>query len=261
MPELSELEKLFEQAKALVDFNDEAAKNAAMEALKKSLQPLYQSISNLGFGAAQAKFTKEVTDAKAAQQTAETALTTERTAHQTQIRDLQDKAPDVKTVNQQWETKLEEARQEHLKEQKKLKDRVRNVLLQRDQEQLASELEELGVPKSTSKILAKDPDLLPARGDYDADTGTLSVRQAGQQIPLAPASGQTLLRLVAEEVIARPEVKVILESKGDSGSGVTGGSQPGKGDAAFYDGLRKTVKDGSTEGLPTKPLRERVQGR
>lgn len=256
MPELSEL---FKQAKDLVDFNDEKATAAAMEALKTNLNPLYMAINNLGFGAAQAKLQKQVTDAEAAKTTAETKLTEEVERHKTQIRELQDKAPDVKTVNEQWEAKLEAAKAEHRKTQDKLKNQIRNGLLERDQAQLASILEELGVPKATSKILSKDPELLPSRGDYD-ENGTLTVRLAGQQIPLGPGSGREHLTLVAQEVIARPEVKEILVSDVDRGSGVNGGNQPGTGDKAFYDKLRKDTPQ-TGEGLPSKPLKERMQGR
>jgi hypothetical protein len=260
MPELSEL---FNQAKALnIDFNDEAAKAAAIQALKDSWPGFYQSVANVGFGAAQAKFTSELTAEKTAREAAETKLREETERHQTQIRELQDKAPDVKAVNTQWETKLTEAREEHRKQQQKLRDRNRNVLLQRDQATLQAELEARGVPKANARILAKDPDLLPSRADYaDDDQGTLSVRLAGQQIPFAPGIGQSHLSLLAEEVVARPEVKEILKSDVDTGGGVSGGGQPGTGDKAFYDNLRKRVQDTPTEGMPTKPLRERVGGR
>lgn len=257
MPELSEL---FEQAKSLVDLGNEEARLAAIEALKKSWQPFYQALTNLGFGAAQAKLQKEVTDAKAAQTAAETKLTEEQAAHQKQIRELQDKVPEVKTVNEQWETRLSDERKAHSKEKKTLTDRIRNVLVQRDQSDLQSELEHRGVPKAMAKRIAKDPDLLPARADY-ADDGTLSVRQAGQQIPFAPGSGQTHLSLLADEVVAEPDVKEVLVSEVDTGSGVSGGGGPGTGDKAFYDKLRNEAKAAGNEGMPTKPLRERVGGR
>lgn len=257
MPELNEL---FEQAKGQVDLNDEAAKNAAMEALKKSWGGFYQAITNLGFGAAQAKFTKEVTDANTRATAAEQKLTDAETKHQQQLRDLQDKAPDVKTVNEQWETKVADERERHRREKETLKNRIRNVLLERDQQVLQAELEELHVPKAIAKIKARDPELLPARGEY-ADDGSLSVRQAGLQISLGPGSGRDHLKLLANEVILQPEIKEILETNGDRGSGVDGGSQPGRGDAAFYENLRRGVKESSTEGHPTKSLRERVQGR
>lgn len=257
MPELSEL---FDQARALVDFNDEAAKAAAVDALKKSLQPLYQTVSNLGFGAAQAKLTTEVTAEKTARETAERLLGEERTRHQTQVRELQDKAPEVATVNQQWENRLEEVREEHRKQQQKLRDQLRSVLHQRDQGDLQVELELRGVPKANARILARDPDLIPSRGDYD-EQGKLSVRLAGQTIPFSPGSGQTHLSLLADEVVARPEVKEILTSEVDRGSGVSGASQPGTGDKAFYDGLRKQAKEAGAESNHLPPLRERVKGR
>lgn len=257
MPELSEL---FEQAKALVDLSKDEARDAAVEALKKSWQPFYQALTNLGFGAAQAKFTTELTDAKTARQTAETKLVEAQQAHALQIRTLQDKAPDVATVNQQWESKITEERERHSAEKRKLKDQIRSVLLQRDQASLETLLIERDVPRAVAKRVAKDPDLLPTRGDY-ADDGSLSVRQAGQQIPFAPGSGQTHLTLLADEVVALPDMKEILVSNGDSGGGVSGREQPGRGDSAFYDSLRKGVKDGVVDGVPTKPLRERMQGR
>ena len=256
MPELSEL---FKQAKDLINFSDEAATAAAVEALKTNLNPLYMTINNLGFGAAQAKLQKQTTDAEAAKTTAENKLTEEMQRHQQQLRELQDKAPDVKTVNEQWEAKLETAKAEHKKAQEKLKNQLRNGFIQRDQAELAQLLESLGVPKATSKILSKDPELLPSRGDYD-ENGTLTVRLAGQQIPLGPGSGREHLTLVAQEVVARPEVKEILVSEVDRGSGVSGGSQPGNGDKAFYDRLRKETPQ-SGEALPQKSLKERFQGR
>jgi hypothetical protein len=244
MPELSEL---FEQAKGQINFSDEAATAAAVEALKKHLGPLYQSITNLGFGAAQAKLQQQVTAAEQAKTAAETALAEEKTRHATQLRELQDKAPDVKTVNEQWEAKLETTKAEHRKAMDKLKSQVRNGFIERDQAQLADLLVELGVPKATSKILAKDPELLPARADYD-ESGTLTVRVAGQQISLGAGSG-------------REHVKEILVSDVDQGSGVSGGSQPGRGDKSFYDNLRKNTPQAANDGTPKKPLKERVQGR
>jgi hypothetical protein len=257
MPELSEL---FEQAKGQINFSDEAATAAAVEALKKHLGPLYQSITNLGFGAAQAKLQQQVTAAEQAKTAAETALAEEKTRHATQLRELQDKAPDVKTVNEQWEAKLETTKAEHRKAMDKLKSQVRNGFIERDQAQLADLLVELGVPKATSKILAKDPELLPARADYD-ESGTLTVRVAGQQISLGAGSGREHLILVAQEVVGRPEVKEILVSDVDQGSGVSGGSQPGRGDKSFYDNLRKNTPQAANDGTPKKPLKERVQGR
>lgn len=257
MPELSEL---FEQIKSLINFSDQAATDAAVEALKKNLNPLYLEINNRGFGAAQAKLQKQVTDAEQAKKVAEDKLAEETTRHANQLRELQDKAPDVKAVNEQWETKLKEKQDEHRKAQERLKAQVRNGFLERDQAQLASLLEEMGVPKATSKILSKDPELLPSRADYD-DSGSLTVRLAGQQIPLGPGSGREHLTLVAQEVVARPEVKEILVSNVDRGSGVSGGSQPGSGDRAFYDNLKKNVNQNANDGIPKRPLKERVQGR
>jgi len=257
MPTLNEL---FEQARAQVDINDEAAKASAMEALKASWSSFYQALTNLGFGAAQAKFTKDLEAAREAQRVAEQKLADESTKHQQQIRELQDKAPDVATVNKQWEDKLEELRTKHRETVAELKGRVRSTLLQRDQASFESELVARGVPKAVAKRVARDPDLLPARADYD-EAGSLSVRQAGLQIAFAPGSGQTHLGMLAEEIVEQPDIKEILLSNGDRGSGVSGGSRPGGGDADFYKGLRQQVKDGMNEGIPAKPLRERVQGR
>lgn len=257
MPELSEL---FDQAKALVNVNDEAQKDAAIEALKKSWHPFFQAISNMGFGAAQAKFTNDLNAEKSAREKAERDLADEKARHSQQITDLQNKAPDVKTVNEQWETKLAEAREDHRKQQQKLRDQLRNTFIQRDASELEKLLVDRGVPRANARILARDPELLVERGDYD-ETGKLSVRMAGQQIPLAPGSGQTFLSLLADEVVGRPEVAEILQSDVDRGSGVSGGSTPGSGDKAFFDSLRKRVQDTPHEGMPTKPLKERVGGR
>lgn len=257
MPELSEL---FDQIKAGIDLSNDQAKEAAAEALKKSLGPLYSYVTNLGFGAAQAKLQKDVTDAKTAQQAAETKLTEETTRHQQQLTELQNKAPDVKVVNEQWETRLSDAKTRHQNEKEKLAGQLKKVLLQRDQKELEGYLVDRGVPKAVAKRVAKDPELLEARADYSGE-GELSVRQAGQQIPIGPNSGSAHLTLLADEVIEQPDIKEILLSDVDRGSGVSGGGQPGTGDKAFFDGLRQSANAKNAEGIPKKPLRERVQGR
>src|SRR5262245_55939750 len=81
---------------------DDAAKTAAVDALKKFAQPVYQMINNLAFGAGQAKKQDEVTAAEARAQAALEKVT----KLEADLRTAQDKAPDVATINQQWETKL-----------------------------------------------------------------------------------------------------------------------------------------------------------
>jgi hypothetical protein len=250
------LNDLLEQGqKDGLEFSDDAAKEAAINALKKYAKPIYEAINNLAFGAGQAKMTDEVTAAKAAQQTAEARAT----KAETDLRTALDKAPEVATVNKQWEDKLTEARETHRKEVEQLTGRIRGSLLQRDQSALVTELHEKhNVPLAMAKVLAKDPDLL-SRMDYDPN-GTLSVRQAGQQIPLSPASGETHLGLLAEEIAGTVD-KDLLVVEGDTGSGVNGGSRPGTGDAAFYKGIAEKAQEDQKGQTVRKPLRERIASR
>lgn len=250
------LNELLEQGvKDGLAFSDDAARDAAVDALKKHAKPVYEAINNLAFGAGQAKSTKEVTDAKAAQ----TAAEARATKAEGDLRAALDKAPDVATVNSQWETKLEEERKSHRTEKEKLTNRIRNSLLQRDQSALVTEMHEKHhVPLAMAKVLARDPDLL-SRMDYD-DNGTLSVRQAGQQIPLSPASGQTHLGMLAEEIAGTVD-KDLLVVEGDSGSGVSGGSRPGTGDASFYKGIAEKAKAEQKAETPRLSLKERIANR
>lgn len=249
------LNELLEQNKEGLDFSEDAAKEAAVNALKKFAKPVYEAINNLAFGAGQAKATEEITRAKADATKAEERAT----KAEADLRAALDKAPDVATVNAQWETKLETERESHRKERQKLTDRIRNSLLQRDQSALVTELHEKhNVPLAMAKVLAKDPDLL-GRMEYD-DNGTLSVRQAGQQIPLSPASGQTHLSLLAEEVAGTVDPDLLV-SEGDSGSGVNGGNRPGRGDASFYQGIAERAKKEQQGSTPRVPLKERIANR
>lgn len=255
------LNELFKDLKdqlqeAGINWADKKQAEAAMEALKAEVNPLYLAINNLGFGAAQAKAADEVTAAKAAQTAAEQAAQRARD----ELRVAQDKIPDVATVNQQWQQRLEDAEKAHKAREAELEGRNRGSLLQRDQAELENELVKLKVPRAMAKVLARDPELLPKRGDYDPN-GSLSVRQAGQQIPMAPASGQTFLGLLAAEVAATVE-PTILVSDGDAGAGVNGGGSPGRGDrSAFFQKVADKAKAEQKGETPRVPLEERIKNR
>jgi hypothetical protein len=255
------LNELFEQLEkdaqeAGIRFSDEQVAEKAMELLKKHANPLYSAINALGFGAAQAKLQEQVTTAKTAQTAAENrakqaedTLTAER-----------GKTPEVATINSQWETKLNEARTAHERALEELRNEGRNALIERDQAQLENDLVELQVPRAVAKVLARDPDLLPKRADYDK--GKLSVRQAGQSIPMTPASGQTFTQLVAKEVVESPVFdKGLLTSGGDAGSGVNGGNRPGAGDKGKWDRVRENAKKEQEGEQPRMSLEERVKSR
>ena len=249
------LQELFDQAKNEVNLSDEKARNAAIEALKTSWHGFYQAIANIGFGAANAEHEKTISGLNGEKKELQEKLT----AAQTALREAQDKAPDVKTINAQWEQKLEEERTAHKKELEKAHGGTMAVLQDRDDAAFEAELIARKVPKSVAKVLARDSD---ARSRRSYDGHTLSVLQAGQKIPFSPGSGQTHLGLLAEEYVARPDIQEILTSDGDSGSGVSGGGGPGRGDAAFYEGLKKSAEKMQVgEGMPAKPLRERIKGR
>lgn len=255
MPTLNERFKQLAQ-EAGIDWADEAARAVAVEALKAEVNPLYMAINNLGFGAGQAKMEKQVTDAV----TAKTAAETRATQAEADRKAALDKAPDVATVNAQWETRLRETEDKHRLELEKVTGKTRTALTQRDQKELENELVALHVPRAMAKVMAKDPELL-TRFDYGED-GSLSVRQAGQQIPLAPASGQTHLGLVAKELAATVETELLL-SEADAGSGVNGGAGPGRGDqqSAFFKGIADKAKAEQAAEAPRVSLAERVKGR
>jgi hypothetical protein len=256
------LNELFEQHKdvlAGINWADEKARNEAIEVIKTHANGLYMAINNLGFGAAQAKFEKQATDANAAKVAAENALTTERATFQTKIRELEDKSPSVATVNQQWDDKLKEADRNHTTELQKEREKTSRILHQRDQKALETELINRKVPASMAKTLSKDPDLL-ARFQYD-DNGTLSVLQAGQQIPLTPGQGQTHLGLVADEIAATVD-NDLKTSNGDRGSAIGAGNLPGRtgGDAEYYEGIRKAAA-AEQKGTERVSLAERIKNR
>lgn len=251
------LSELLEQAaKDGIDLADDKAIEAARNALAKHFNPVYTAINNLAFGAAQAKLSQQVTDAEAVRKTAEERAT----RAEGDLRTALDKAPDVKTLNEQWEAKERDLKATHKKERDQLNERIRNSLLARDQATLESALvDKFDVPRAMAKVLARDSNLLPARSDYD-DNGSLSIRQAGQQIPFVPGSGQTHLDLLAEEVAGTVD-KDLLISRGDRGSGVSGGGSPGKGDAGFYDGIRKQAREAQKAEQPRVSLDERIRNR
>ena len=255
------LNELFEQLEkdaqeAGIRFSDDAIAEKAMELLKKHANGLYQSINNLGFGAAQAKLQQQVTDADTARKKAEDRAT----AAENTLKTEREKHPEVATINKQWETRLAELQAAHEKAIADLTNEGRTSLISRDQSQLEADLVELGVPRAVAKVVAKDPDLLPARADYDK--GKLSVRQAGQSIPMTPASGQTFTQLLAKEIVDSPSFdKDILKSGGDGGSGVNGGNRPGTGDKSKWDRIRESADADQKEGQPRMSLEERVKSR
>lgn len=250
------LNELLEQGvKDGLAITDDASRDAAVEALKKHLNPVYLAINNLAYGAAQAKHTQETTEAKAAVTKAEERATAAEKA----LRDYQDTKPDVKTINEQWETREAELKETHKKALKKLDDRIRSGWVERDQAALKAEMVKLGVKDYTADIMSRDPAGIPVRGDYD-DNGALSVRQAGQQIPLAPGSGQSHLSMLAAEYASRIP-KDDLVSHGDSGSGVSGGGHPGNGDKAFFDKIVDTAKREQQGESPRVSLQERMKNR
>lgn len=238
---------------------DQAAKDAAVEALKKSSQAFYQHIVNLGFGAAQAQHTEDTTRLKNEKKSAEDRAT----AAEAKLREQQDKTPDVAAINKQWEEKLEQTRTDERKKLQNSESRINRLLQGRDQAGYKAELIARKVPPAVAEILSKDPELWNDRSTWD-DEGSLSVRQAGAKIPLSPANGQTVLGLVADEAVAKLDPAILL-SDVDTGSGLTGSDsgRSGGGNRAFYDGLRKKVQDSQKveSGEDSRPLRERVGGR
>jgi len=255
------LNELFDQLEkdaqeAGIRFSDEKVQEKAMELLKTHANGLYQAINNLGFGAAQAKFTEQLTAAEAARKKAEDRAT----AAETTLKTERDKHPDTKTLNDQWEQKLREADEAWQTKFNTAVNEGRGALIERDQAQLESDLVALSVPRAVAKVLARDPDLLPQRADYDK--GKLSVRQAGQSIPMTPASGQTFTQLLAREIIESPTFdQGILTSGGDSGSGVNGGNRPGAGDKGKWDRVRENAKKDQEGEQPRMSLEERVKSR
>ncbi len=237
---------------------DDAAKTAAIAALKTASQPFYQHIVNMGFGAAQAQHTETVTRLTNERIAAETRATTAETT----LRVKQDKDPDVAQVNKDWEARLETQKTEQQTALDKSTARVRRILETRDQVVLQSELETRKVPRAVAKVLARDPAIWQERADYaDDEVGTLSVRQAGTKIPLSPGSGQTVLGVLADEIAAGVDATILL-SDVDTGSGITGreaGRNGSDADASYFEGLRKRVSE--SQVAEAKPLRERVGNR
>jgi hypothetical protein len=249
------LQELFDEAKTLgIDFSDDKAREAAIDALKTSWHGFYQAIANIGFGAANAEHEKVITGMTKQITDLQNKLTTAETA----IREKQDKAPDVKTINEQWEAKLLAERTAAQTALEAEQAKTREVLYSRDDAAFEAELVSRKVPKSVAKVLAASKE---ARDRRSYDGNALSVLQAGQKIPFSPGSGQTHLGLLADEYVSRPDIAEILTSNGDSGSGVSGQGGPGGGDAAFYEGLRKSAQSNEGQGVPKVPLRERVKGR
>jgi len=255
------LNELFEQLEkdaieAGIRFSDEKVQEKAMELLKTHANGLYQAINNLGFGAAQAKFTEQVTAAEAARKKAEDRATTAETTLKTE----REKHPDTKTLNAEWETKLSEQKDAYEKQLQTLQNEGRGALIERDQAQLEADLIALQVPRAVAKVIARDPDLLPSRADYDK--GKLSVRQAGQSIPMIPASGQTFTQLLAKEVVDSPTFdKGLLVSGVDGGSGVNGGSRPGGGDKSKWERIREKADAEQKGDQPRVSLEERIKNR
>jgi hypothetical protein len=256
MPELSEF---FTQARELnpnVNFEDEQQRNTVFEALKKAWNPLYQALVNFGFGSAQARFEPQLTTEKEARKKAEDDLK----ALQDKVREKQD--PDIKQLNEQWQTKLNEETGKLKTDLEKEKARSQSILHQRDQAILEGLLVERKVPRANARGIARDPELLPKRAEYD-EAGSLIVHQAGQRIPFSPGNGQTHLSLLADELVNSPDVQEILISDGDAGGGVTGGRSqgPATGDKAFFDNVRKQAEAEQKGQASRVPLKERIKNR
>ena len=256
MPEWSEFFSQARESNPTVNLDDEQQRNAVFEALKRGWPALHQGLVNLGFGAAQSRFQKDIDTERSARTKAESDLA----ALREQVRTKQD--PEVKQLNEQWQTKLNEETTKLRNELEQEKANKRNLLLERDQATYEMHLVELGVPKANARGMARDATELPARSEYD-EKGSLTVYQAGQRIPLMPGSGKTMLHALAEEVVARPEVQEILISNGDSGGGINSGRSggPAGGDKAFYEGIKKNAEAERVGITPSKPLRERIKNR
>ncbi|MBA3684613.1 MAG: hypothetical protein H0W72_05160 [Planctomycetes bacterium] len=255
MPDLSEL---FTQVKIAaesdhLDLSKEKDRQTIIEALKKSWQPLYQEVSNLGFGAATAKLEPQIS-----------AATQARTQAEQQLQQVRETSPDIATVHQQWTEQTRVKDEAHQRELAAERGKTRAAFLGRDNVLFQQELERRGLPPSLAAVLAKDPDLQQRR-DY-ADDGFLTVRQAGQSIPFSPGNDQTHLSLLADEVIRRPDLTAVIDTikarNGDRGAGVTGaGASPASGDKAFYEGIRSQAKVEQQGAVPRQSLQERLKGR
>lgn len=255
MPELSEL---FAQARDLnIDLNNEEQRNKAIEAIKSAWNPFYMTLTNIGFGAAQSRFDKDLKTEQGLRQKAENDLR----ELQQKIRDKQE--PDIKQLNEQWQAKLD-AETAKLKDQiTKAEEKAHRIRIERDQKAYRQELVDRGVPPTLADALSKDPTLPNERWSYGEDD-SLTVHQAGQKIPFAPAQNQSMLGLLADETVAKPDIKDLLVVKGERGAGLTTGASGGStanGDKSFYDNIRNAVKEEVKENQPRVSLQERMKSR
>lgn len=263
MPELSEPLKqakaLLGQIKALnINLEDQATREQMFEIFKdprEGYNALYMAVNNLGFGAAQSRFEPLATAEKEARVRVETELRELKDA----VRLKQD--PDIKKLNEDWQNKLDTETRKLREELETEKGKTLGSWHERDDALLESLLNERKVPASVSKVLARDPEARTRR-EYN-EKGSLTVHQAGQRIPFSPGSGQTHLSLLADEITARPDIKAILLSDGDSGGGVTGGGSqgPATSDRQYYENLRKKAEAERKADQPKVSLKERVKNR
>ncbi len=226
-------------------------KEDVVKALQSGAHEVWQEVWNAGH----ANATARGADATKVKDDELKASLAAKTKAETQLEELQKSQPDLAKVREQYDTEIVALNTKHKDELKGEADKRVESETKRARGDLRSALVARGVDPDFADVIADKPDVKSRISFVD---GTVVVMQAGKDIPIHAAEGQTAIGVLSEELTGSVPAK-FKNSKADSGSGhqrssstSTSGNQ--------YDQLREDAKARREQSQPKgKTAAEKLQ--
>lgn len=202
---------------ALKDIAAEDADEFATE-LKAANSKAHHAVFRAGFTEAEGRWKPR---AEAAE-TAKTKAEQEKATAEQQLKDAQEKAPDVAKVNEQWQAKWDKRESEHTAAIEAEKSGRKAEREARKLSDLRAELNGLD-PIYVDAVVKSKADRIRFKED-----GTAELFEDGSDIPVQVPTGKTPYAVLAAEIKSKADPKWVLAG-GDTGSG----TQPGTGGSGY----------------------------
>jgi chaperonin cofactor prefoldin len=220
------------------------------DALHSGAPSIWQEVFNKGHATATAAASEKARTLEARATGAET----ERDAARQQLTEAEKAKPDIAKIRADYQKEIGDLTQKHADEVAKLKSEV------------TTERKSTIVEKLKTKLAAKlDPDYADvqatrADGRIRITATGHEIMQEGKEIPFAPASGQTAVDLLADEIIKAAPAKFQL-AKTDAGGGTrsdAGGGGGGQGGLAAVRARAEAERKAAAERTGGKSGAERL---
>lgn len=219
----------------------ELPKDDVVKALQSGAHDVWQDVYNAGH----ANATARGADATKTKDDELKAALAAQTKAETQLESLQKSQPDLAKVREQYDTEIAELKTKHTDELQSESNKRVESETKRAGGDLRSQMVALGVDPDFADVVADKPNVKSRISFVD---GAVVVMQAGKDIPIHAAEGQTAIGVFAEELTGAVPAK-FKNSNADKGSGMhRSGSNSSSGNQ--YDQLREDAKARREQAQP-----------